>query len=632
MAPRDDLSGERFVDRETALPIVILGHVDHGKSSLVGRLLHDTDSLPEGRVEHVRDVSKRRGRDFEWSFVIDALQIERDQGITLDTARIWFKTAKRRYVIIDAPGHAEFLKNMLTGASGAEAAVLVVDIAQGVSEQTRRHAYLARLLGLRHVIVALNKMDLVGYSAARFEEVMADLNAYLAGIGLSAQGIVPISAKEGDNIVQRSAAMPWYAGRTLVDELDRVQTRPSLAEAPLRLPIQDVYRLGERRAIAGRIDSGTLSVGDEISFWPGGVAARVASFEEWGRATPRTSAEAGRSVAIVLDREIVAERGMIVSKSASAPTQTTTIATQIFWFAPEPLEVGRTLKLRLGTATHDVVVTAIDHVVDVNDLSQSSAQRIERNGVGRVVLRSGRPMVVDRYADHPRGGRGVLSDRFAVVAACVVDEATPESARRVEVTVPDSVAQAERAAANGHRGGVLWLTGLPAAGKSTIAQGVQRRLFDAGWQVSVLDGDAVRQGLNRDLGFDSAARSENIRRVAEVARLMSTAGSLVLVALVSPTRADRAMARATIGDAFREVYVGTSAETCRQRDPKGHYRDATAGKIATFTGVSAKYEAPDAPDLTLGSAGETVEQGVARLYSFARDQFEAAAPTGQARS
>lgn len=621
MAPRDDLATEIVGDRETALPIVILGHVDHGKSSLVGRLLHDTDSLPEGRVEHVRDVSKSRGREFEWSFVIDSLQLERDQGITLDTSRIWFKTAKRRYVIIDAPGHAEFLKNMITGASAAEAAVLVVDVVQGVSEQTRRHAYVARLLGLRHLVVALNKMDLADYAQARFDAVTAELNAYLAAIGLTAATIVPISAKAGDNVVHASTAMPWYSGRTLVEELDRVNARPSLARRPLRLPVQDVYRVGEKRAIAGRIDSGTLAVGDPIVFWPGAIAATVAGFEEWNAPLARQHAEAGRSVAVVLDREVVVERGMIGSAPDGAPAQTTSLAAQIFWLAPDALEVGRKLKLRIGTAIHDVVVAAIDHVVDVNDLSQSSSHRIERNGVGRVILRSGRPMVVDRFVDHPRSGRGVLSDRYAIVAACVVDEAAGEAVQRVEVTVRNSVALDERVARNGHRPGVLWLTGLPASGKSTLAMAAQRCLFDAGWQVSVLDGDAVRQGLNRDLGFDSTARSENIRRVAEVARLMSEAGNVVIVALVSPARTDRAVARAIIGDGFREVHVAASVEECRARDPKGHYKDAVGGKIAGFTGVSAAYEAPDAPELTIASGRESVERSIEHLCTFARKEF-----------
>jgi bifunctional enzyme CysN/CysC len=631
MAPRDELAAEPAADRHTALPIVILGHVDHGKSSLVGRLLHDTDSLPEGKVEQVRDVSKRRGRDFEWSFVIDSLQLERDQGITLDTSRIWFHTAKRRYVIIDAPGHAEFLKNMITGAAAAEAAVLVVDIIQGVSEQTRRHAYLARLLGLKHLIVVLNKMDLVDYIRAGFETVVADLEAYLGAIGLTAAAVIPISAKDGDNVVKRSPAMPWYEGRTLVEELDQVEARPSLAQGPLRLPVQDIYRVGEKRAIAGRIDSGTLGVGDTVSFWPGGISARVTGFEDWNRQTPLTRAEAGRSVAIVLDREVVVERGMVASTPDSAPTQTTSICTQIFWFASEPLEVGRKLKLRLGTAVYDVVVSTIDHVVDINDLSQSSSPRIERNGVGRVILRSGRPLVVDRFADHPRSGRGVLSDRYAIVAACVIDDATPETVRRVEVTVQNSVTLEDRASKNRHRAGVLWLTGLPASGKSTLAMAAQRQLFDAGWQVSVLDGDAVRQGLTRDLGFDTTSRSENIRRVAEVAKLMSDAGGVVLVALVSPSKADRAMARAIIGDAFREIHVAASAETCRERDPKGHYKEAASGRISTFTGVSSGYEPPAAPELTIESGNETVEQSIDRLCTFAKDEFGAAA-AGSRRS
>ncbi|HJQ58696.1 MAG TPA: GTP-binding protein, partial [Vineibacter sp.] len=337
-----------------AFPIVVVGHVDHGKSTLVGRLLHDTDSLPDGKLEQLRTVSEKRGLEFEWSFLLDALQVERDQGITVDVSHIWFHTARRRYVIIDAPGHKEFLKNMVTGASRAHGAVLVVDAKLGVSEQTRRHAYLLHVLGVAQVAVAVNKMDLVGHDQVRFAEVEREITDYLGEIGIRPGAVVPVSARHGDNIARRSQAMDWYGGPTITHALDGFARRPSPIDAPLRLPVQDVYRLGDRRVIVGRIESGRVAVDDAVRLSPTGRHARVLAVEGWNRAQPRQSAGAGESVALTLDEEVFAARGHLLTARDAVPVETRSVAVRVFWFDEQPLRAGRRLRARYGTADVDI--------------------------------------------------------------------------------------------------------------------------------------------------------------------------------------------------------------------------------------------------------------------------------------
>lgn len=606
--------------RSRAFPIVIVGHVDHGKSTLVGRLLHETGALPTGKVEQLRAVSEKRGLEFEWSFLLDALQVERDQGITVDTTQIWFHTQQRRYVIIDAPGHKEFLKNMVTGAAQADAAILVVDAAQGLAEQTRRHAYLLHLLGLRQVAVAVNKIDLIGFDADRFNDVAAAVRGYLASIGITAAQIVPVSAKEGDNIAEASAKTPWYHGPTLLEALDGFPDRAAAVEQPLRLPIQDLYRVDDKRIIVGRIESGSLKVGDRLRFTPGGREANVASLEAWGNQAAPVAAVAGESVAFTLDEDVFVERGGLATAPDAPPLESTRILARLFWLDKEPLHAGQRLTLKLGTAETDALVEAIEEVIDVETLLPAKADHVERNGVARVILRSRKPLALDRYESMARTGRGVLARNFHIVAGFVVESA--EGGRLADLTRVDaSVSQADRAQLNGHRGGVLWLTGLSAAGKSTVAMAAMRQLFNRGRQVYVLDGDNVRHGLNRDLGFTPEARTENIRRLAEAARLMADAGLIVLVAAISPSQADRDQARGIIGEGFREIFVSADISVCQQRDPKGLYKRALAGEIANFTGVSAPYEAPRQADLVVDTGTLPPIQAAQILIEYAERQF-----------
>lgn len=610
-----------------AFPIVIVGHVDHGKSTLVGRLLHDTDSLPEGKLEQLKAVSEKRGLEFEWSFLLDALQVERDQGITVDTTQIWFTTPRRRYVIIDAPGHKEFLKNMVTGAAQADAAILVVDAAQGLAEQTKRHAYLLHLLGIRKVAVAVNKIDLIDHDEQTFNTVAEAVRGYLADIGIEAAALVPVSARQGDNIVDRSKDTPWYQGPTLIGALDAFTPRAQPVDQPLRLPVQDLYRFEDKRIVVGRIESGRLKVGDRVRFAPLGREATVATLEAWGTAniqpgrSPREEAFAGESVAFTLDEEVFVERGALASSPDNRPKEATKITARLFWLDREVLKPGDRLTLKIGTAEREVEVEAITESLDVENLGTSQATQIDRNGVARIILRSRKPLAVDLYENQPRTGRGVLIRGPQIAGGLIVEAAANQQVANDVVAVDSSVTAEERSTANGHRGGVLWLTGLSGAGKSTVAMAAQRALFSRGRQVTVLDGDNLRHGINRDLGFSDADRAENIRRIAEVAKLMADSGQIVFVSAISPLRVHRDLARGIVGTGFREIYVQADLAVCESRDPKGLYKRARAGEIAQFTGVSAPYEAPPRADLVLDTGKHSLAQTATDLVHYAEDAF-----------
>jgi bifunctional enzyme CysN/CysC len=610
------------------LKIVIVGHVDHGKSTLIGRLFHDTDSLPEGRKEAIEKMCERRGMPFEWAFLMDSIQAERDQGITIDTTQIRFKTAKRPYVIIDAPGHIEFLKNMITGAASSEAALLLIDAKEGVQEQSRRHGYLLSLLGIPQVAVLVNKMDLVDYDAARFGEVAEAYRAYLASIGVEATGFIPISAREGDNIATHSRQMPWYQGPTVLKMLDGFQPRPPLADRPLRMLVQDVYKFDQRRIVAGRIEAGTLGVGDEVVFSPSNKTARIRSIEAWAvPETPRT-AVAGESVGVTLETQIFVERGEIMSHLEDAPMETNVFKGRLFWLGRQPLTAGAGYTLKLGTLECPVTVERIEHVVDTEALDRDDKDRIERNAVGEVVLRTRRLLALDEHQVSPATGRFVLVHDFVPVAGGQISmEGYPDQRNLVTVrstnitAVGHGVTLEARAARNGHAGAVLWFTGLSGAGKSTLALALEAELFAKGYQVYVLDGDNIRTGLNANLSFSPEDRAENIRRVGEVANLFADAGFIVISSFISPYRSDRQRAREAAGERFHEIYVKASLAVCESRDPKGLYRRARAGEIKDFTGVSAPYEEPDDPQFVVDTAALSVEDGLAELLAYVQNRL-----------
>jgi len=607
--------------------IVIVGHVDHGKSTLVGRLFHDTGSLPDGKLEQIKAMCERRGMPFEWAFLMDAFQSERDQGITIDTAQIWFKTPKRDYTIIDAPGHREFIKNMITGASSAEAAVMLIDASQGVQQQSRTHAFLLNLLGIRQIVVVVNKMDLAGCAEATFAAIKAEYVRYLGDIGIVPNFVIPAVARDGDNLVHRSARMDWYKEATLIAALDSFRSQGDLAALPLRLPIQDVYKFDERRILAGRIASGRLRVGDRLLFSPSNKMARIKTIETWN-ADAANEAGPGQSIGITTDEQLFIERGDIASHADQPPIETNVFRGRLFWLGRKPLVRGDAYRLRLQTRDVQVIVEAIDAIYDPDALAQRPADKVERNEIADVILRSYALLALDEVEQNPQTGRFVLGDGVNIVAGGTIsmrdypDQRSLVTVKSTNITaVAHRVTNPQRVARNGHTGGVLWLTGLSGAGKSTIAMAVEQELFRRGYQAYVLDGDNVRRGLNSNLDFSPEDRAENIRRVGEVAALFADSGQIVVTAFISPYRTDRQRARAAAGSGFHEIHIKASLETCEKRDPKGLYRRARTGEIAEFTGVTAPYEMPESAELTIDTDRLSIEQSVAKVLEYVERNF-----------
>jgi bifunctional enzyme CysN/CysC len=590
--------------------IVIVGHVDHGKSTLVGRLLHETGSLPEGKLEMLKAVSARRGMPFEWSFLLDALQTERDQGITIDTTQIRFRTNSRDIVLIDAPGHAEFLRNMITGASQADGAVLIIDAQEGVRDQTRRHGYLLHLLGIKQVAVVVNKMDRVDFASARFNEISAEISAHLTGLGVTPSAIIPISARDGDGVTVTTSRMSWYRGPTVVEALDALTPARPLQALPLRLPVQAIYKFDDRRIVAGRVESGEIAQGDEIIIMPAGKIAKIRSVEGWP-GTPLSGAQgAGRSVGVTLDRELFIERGDIIAHAGKNPRDTRRLRARIFWLHERALSKSDQIVVRLGTREARATVVAIEKAVDPGDLASQEATSIAKNHVGEIDISLAQPIAADPYSDNPRTGRLVIevNGRIAGGGLVLSVDAGQRAAPVDIVPVASALRTDERSARFRHNGAVVWLTGLPGAGKSTLARALERRLFTRGGSPILLDGDTVRAGLNRDLGFSAEDRAENIRRLAEVATHLAKNGHIAIVAAVSPSREDRTAARRIADTTFREIYVATPAEICESRDPKGHYAKARAGRLTGFTGTGNDYQPPVACELTLDTSTRSINE------------------------
>ena len=601
------------------LRIVIVGHVDHGKSTLVGRLLHETGSLADGKLEMLKAVSARRGMAFEWSFLLDALQTERDQGITIDTTQIRFRTKARDVILIDAPGHAEFLRNMITGASQADAAVLIIDALEGVRDQTRRHAYLLHLLGVKQVAVVVNKMDRVDFSEARFAEISEEIAAHLIALGVAPAAIIPISARDGDGVAELTGRIGWYHGLTVVEALDALTPALALDQLPLRLPVQAIYKFDDRRIVAGRVEAGHLAVGDEVVIMPAGKVAHVKSVEQWSARPVDGALGAGRSVGITLDRELFIERGDIIAHAGSVPTETRRLRARIFWLHEQPLKAGASILLRLGVREVRATVVAIEKAIDPGKLAHVETREIALNHVGEIDITLAQPVAADCHADNPRTGRLVIEVNGRIAGGGLV--LTVDAGRAVPrdiVPVRSALRPEERTGRYRHNGAVVWFTGLPGSGKSTLALALEQRLFHIGGSPILLDGDTLRAGLNRDLGFSADDRRENIRRLAEVAGHLARNGHIAIVAAVSPSRGDRAEARRMVDSAFREIYVSTPAQICEQRDPKGHYARARAGSLQDFTGISNEYQAPEAVELTIDTSQVNVAESLENIETMLR--------------
>ena len=611
-----------------SINLVIAGHVDHGKSTLIGRLLHDTDSLTEGKMAAVKAMSERRGMPLEYAFLLDALQAERDQGITIDTTQVLFNSKKRSYLIIDAPGHKEFLKNMISGAAQADAGVVVIDVEEGIQEQSRRHCYLLRLLGLKEIIIVVNKMDLVEYSQRKFNHLKKQIVEYLSEIDLACKAVVPISARDGQGLINLSEKMPWYTGANFIDTLDQLPEANSTNDLPTRLPIQDVYKFDERRIIAGRIESGTLKIGDELLFTPSNKRAAIESFEVWNAKDQKTKAIAGESVGIILNEEIFIERGHIASLSTDAPIETNVFRGKVFWIGNKPIIAGDRLKIKIGTAEHISEVQSIENKIDLSSLEAIDVDLLEKNDIGEVIFRTKSTVALDPFEKNHRTGRFVLINEYETVGGGIVSmQGYADQRGLYDVTsknimaVSSRVDISARVANNGHKGGIIWLTGLSGAGKSTIAIEAEHQLFLKGYQVNVLDGDNIRFGLSADLGFSPEDRTENIRRIGEVAKLFAEAGILVITAFISPYKQDRDRIRAIAGDIFHEVFIEADLEICENRDPKGLYVKARNGEISDFTGISAPYEKPRNPELVIDTEEQGVGESTTKLLSYIDEKF-----------
>ncbi|WP_291191974.1 adenylyl-sulfate kinase [Frateuria sp.] len=598
------------------LRFITCGSVDDGKSTLLGRLLYDAGMLADDQLEALRrDSHKRGGEALDFALVTDGLDAEREQGITIDVAWRYFHTARRSFIVGDCPGHEQYTRNMATGASQVDLAVVLVDARKGLLPQTRRHTYICALLGIRRVILAVNKMDLVGLDADVYASIVEPYRALAASLGIESVSALPVVAPDGDNVGLRSERMPWYQGPSLIELLETLDVEVAPA-ARFRLPVQWVNRPDQSfRGYAGTVCGGRVAVGDEVLVQPGGRQARVERIV--GPSADLADAVAGQAITLCLDRELDISRGDVIAAAAQPAPIADQFGCHLVWFGDAPLLPNRSYLLRLGTATVNARVTAIKHKVDVNTQAPLAARRLELNEVGYCNIDLDRPLAFERYADDRTLGGFILIDRQsnATVACGMLDFALHRAAN-IHWQHTD-VDKSTRALAKGQQPLCLWFTGLSGAGKSTIANLVERRLAAQGYHTYLLDGDNLRLGLNVDLGFTAEARVENVRRVAEVGQLMVDAGLVVLVCVISPFASEREFARGRFAEGeFVEVFVDTPLAECEQRDPKGLYAKARAGQISNFTGIDSPYERPTAPELHLHAEGQRAEQLAEQVLAY----------------
>jgi bifunctional enzyme CysN/CysC len=594
------------------LRVAITGHVDHGKSTLIGRLLYDTGSLADGKAEEILASSERRGLAVEWSFAVDAAQEERDQAITIETTRVWMHYGGRRIVIIDTPGHREFIKNMMSGAADADVGILVIDALEGIQDQTYRHAYLLRLLDVPEIVVAVNKIDAVPDAEARFAQISRDIRSVLETAGKPLRAIVPLSARDGDNVVKRSERTAWYSGPTLIDVLVALHPVAPLADRALRFDVADIYRFNDDERISvGNVIAGSIAPGDRVRISPSGATTRVRGIKRFPE--DGSVARAGEAVGLTFEDPVFIDRGDVVTHTGEPAIPATAAFDGVFfWLSAAPPRTGETLQLKVGRAEVAVTIVGIDETIDLGILDKVAPDESSRHSAFALRLRAARSVAAEADA------RCVLLRAGEVVGGGKLAHVEPASGQRADnlVLAGHLISSESRAHRNGYRGLVAWFTGLPGSGKSTIAMAVERELFARGYFVYVLDGDNVRSGLNRDLRFSREDRQENIRRVGEVAALFADAGAIVIASTISPHASDRAAARAAARGAFHEIYVRASVATCESRDVKGHYAKARAGELPDFTGVSAPYEEPERPDLLVDTNASPVDSSVSAVVEY----------------
>lgn len=594
------------------LRFITCGSVDDGKSSLIGRLLFEAKTLLEDQLATLEDESRRLGTtggDLDFALLLDGLSAEREQGITIDVAYRFFATERRKFIVADTPGHEQYTRNMVTGASTADAAVILIDARKGVLTQTRRHSFIVSLLGIRHVALAINKMDLVAYSEERYEEIRREYAAFAELIGLAEIAYLPISAVKGDNVTLASARMPWFKGPTLLEFLETVELdEDRMQRAPMRMPVQWVNRPNQDfRGFTGQLASGILRCGDAVRVGPGGTQSVVTRIVT--RDGDLDAAVAGQSVTVCLREEIDVSRGDVLSHPESAPLAADEFEATVVWMHDQPMLRGRSYLMKIGAKTVVATVMPLKYKIDVNTLDRLAATRLDLNEIGVCDLELDRAIAFDPYEENRGTGAFILIDRMTnfTVGAGMLRFALRRS-QNVHWQAVD-VDKAARGRLNGHRACVLWFTGLSGAGKSTIANLLEKRLHALGQHTYLLDGDNVRHGLNKDLGFTDTDRVENIRRVAEVARLMVDAGLIVLVSFISPFRNERRMARSLVGDGeFLEVFIDTPLTLAEGRDVKGLYKKARQGALKNFTGIDSPYETPENPEIRIDTTAVSAEE------------------------
>ena len=610
---------DQYIEQQSNLDLlrfITCGSVDDGKSTLIGRMLFEAQLLFEDQVASLQKDSKRLGTqdgDIDFALLVDGLAAEREQGITIDVAYRFFNTDKRKFIVADTPGHEQYTRNMVTGASTADVAIILIDASQGVLTQTRRHAFIASLLGIERVVVAINKMDLVGYSQTVFQEICEDHQSLEARLNFKSVSFIPLSALQGDNVIERSQLMGWYQGPTLLGFLETVAIRERLHSHGFRFPVQWVNRPNaDFRGFSGTVIAGDIKIGQEVRALPSGQLARVKDIVLFEQSLPRAVTD--QAVTITLDKEIDLSRGDLLVTSESPCEVSDQFEADLVWMGTEEGYIGRNYLLQLGTSSANANLADIKFKYDVNSMEHLSGRNLCLNDIASVQITLDKELPFEAYSDCPGLGAFVLVDRYsnATVAAGMIRFALRRASNIHRQAL--NVDRAAREQLAGHQGKVVWLTGLSGSGKSTIANAAESILHAKGYRTYILDGDNIRHGLSKDLGFTAADRVENIRRIAEVAKLMVDAGLVVLTAFISPFRAERDMARSLFAEGdFLEVFVDTPLEVAEARDPKGLYKKARRGELPNFTGIDSEYQKPIQPDLVLNSNEMSVEDAAKRL-------------------
>jgi len=601
------------------LRFLTCGSVDDGKSTLLGRMLYDSKSVFEDQLSNTKAESRQygtQGDKLDLALLVDGLQAEREQGITIDVAYLFFETDKRKFIAADTPGHEQYTRNMATGASTADLAIILIDASKGVLTQTRRHSYIVSLLGIRHAILAVNKMDLIDYDEEVFNQICGEYRAFASEIGLDDVACVPICALSGDNVFAANNTMPWYKGPTLIEMLETVEINRDAIAGDFRLPVQCVNRPNSNfRGYSGLIASGEITQGQTIRSSVSGKTSKVKKII--GPAGELNQAIAGQAVTLTLTDEIDISRGDIISAQDSPPELADQFAAHLIWMDAKAMMPERPYTIRLATDTTTAQITDLSYQIDINSLKHLAAKKLELNEIGYCKISLARAVAFDAYKDNRQTGSFILIDKLtnATVGAGVINFALR---RAHNIQWHDmEIDKASRALAKAQKPCVLWFTGLSGSGKSTIADRLEQRLHGFGKHTTLLDGDNVRHGLNKDLGFTDQDRVENIRRIAEVAKLMTESGLISLVSFISPFRAERALARELMEEGeFIEIFVDTPIEVCEARDPKGLYKKARAGELKNFTGIDSDYEAPENAEITLPSSAAEVDELVDHIIDY----------------